>query len=142
MPNYHNNYYTVSPSHDRKYSINTCLNIKEDQYTISCTGPCIFTVTMSMQEHIKIIDKLACAQCSNDFNVQCQNQVQDFRFSRKSTLDNVSLLDLLAWIDELNMRRVYSDLGKIQVGYISVLRVSDQPNGFRAPSSEFFFLSK
>jgi len=31
-----------------------------------------------------------------------------------------------------------SNLDKIQVGCISVLRVSDQPNGFTAPFSGFF----
>ena len=32
-----------------------------------------------------------------------------------------------------NMVRVYSSSGKIRVGCISILRFSDQPNGFRAP---------
>ena len=54
----------------------------------------------------------------------------------------------------LNMGRVYTGSGKIQVGYISdssririgcilILRVSDQPNEFRAPfPGLFLFLSK
>ena len=62
-------------------------------------------------------------------------------------------LDMSVWTDGLNTSRVYSrsgkiqvgcilGLGKIQVGCISILRISDQPNGFRAFFSGLFILSK
>jgi len=59
-------------------------------------------------------------------------------------------LDLSVQADELNTGRVYTGSGKIRVGYISrsdkirvgcisVLRVSDQSNGFREPFLGYFF---
>ena len=62
--------------------------------------------------------------------------------SRHSLLE-YKKLDLSIWTGGLNMDREYTGSGEIRVGYISILQVSDQPNGFIAPFfGLFIFLSK
>ena len=80
---------------------------------------------------------------TKEFITRGQLRLQKQETPKAHNLTDMAL-DLSVRASGLNTGRVYSELdkirvgciscsGKIQVEYISVLRVSDQPNGFRAP---------